>query len=194
MVGNLEFGLSESISPRSNAAKICQVHTYVRSSPAMWSITEQPEDSHSIPHCSMATLIGLSIRVRMLRALPERFKVDIRVKAGSHQSEHQVNRQLNDKERVAGQSTLLPYFGFVLRSTYSGIGEYSSAGSGPELFGYCWRKRRSDDRALRALKSLGIHSWHASSLYSRAAPSVHTVYHLTARTQKSPRRSDCIPV
>lgn len=29
----------------------------------------------TIPHCSMATLIGLSIKVRLLRALPERFKV-----------------------------------------------------------------------------------------------------------------------
>ena len=29
----------------------------------------------TIPHCSMATLIGLAIRVRLLRALPERFKV-----------------------------------------------------------------------------------------------------------------------
>lgn len=31
---------------------------------------------------------GLSIRVRLLRSLPNRFKVDIRVKPGSHQSEH----------------------------------------------------------------------------------------------------------
>ena len=29
----------------------------------------------TIPHCSMATLIGLSIRVKLLRALPSRFKV-----------------------------------------------------------------------------------------------------------------------
>ena len=29
----------------------------------------------TIPHCSMATLIGLSLKVRLLRALPERFKV-----------------------------------------------------------------------------------------------------------------------
>lgn len=29
----------------------------------------------TIPHCSMATLIGLSIRVKLLRVLPERFKV-----------------------------------------------------------------------------------------------------------------------
>lgn len=29
----------------------------------------------TIPHCSMATLIGLCIRVKLLRALPPRFKV-----------------------------------------------------------------------------------------------------------------------
>ncbi len=31
---------------------------------------------------------GLSIRVRLLRSLPDRYKIDIRVKPGSHQSEH----------------------------------------------------------------------------------------------------------
>ena len=31
----------------------------------------------TIPHCSMATLIGLSIRVKLLRSLPPRFKVSI---------------------------------------------------------------------------------------------------------------------
>ena len=31
---------------------------------------------------------GLSIRVRLLRSLPERYKIDIKVKPGSHQSEH----------------------------------------------------------------------------------------------------------
>lgn len=41
----------------------------------------------TIPHCSMATLIGLCIRVRLLRSLPDRFKVDIKVKEGSHESE-----------------------------------------------------------------------------------------------------------
>lgn len=29
----------------------------------------------TIPHCSMATLIGLSIKVKLLRSLPRRFKV-----------------------------------------------------------------------------------------------------------------------
>ena len=55
----------------------------------------------TIPHCSMATLIGLSIRVKLLRSLPPRFKVSVNVTPGTHASEHAVNKQLNDKERVA---------------------------------------------------------------------------------------------
>lgn len=42
----------------------------------------------TIPHCSMATLIGLAIRVKLLRSLPERFKVDVEITPGSHASEH----------------------------------------------------------------------------------------------------------
>ncbi len=49
----------------------------------------------------MATLIGLCIRVKLLRALPPRFKVRVRITPGTHSSEAAVNKQLNDKERVA---------------------------------------------------------------------------------------------
>lgn len=55
----------------------------------------------TIPHCSMATLIGLCIRVKLLRSLPSRFKVTVQIYPGTHQSELAVNKQLNDKERVA---------------------------------------------------------------------------------------------
>ena len=55
----------------------------------------------TIPHCSMATLIGLCIRVKLLRSLPRRFKVYIEISPGSHQSEDAITKQLNDKERVA---------------------------------------------------------------------------------------------
>lgn len=55
----------------------------------------------TIPHCSMATLIGLCIRVKLLRSLPPRFKVMVQIFPGTHQSELAVNKQLNDKERVA---------------------------------------------------------------------------------------------
>ena len=63
------------------------------------------EFTPTVPHCGMSTVIGapvsiqlrrgwtiavgLTLRVRLLRALPERFKVDIRVKSGSHQSENE---------------------------------------------------------------------------------------------------------
>lgn len=49
----------------------------------------------------MATLIGLCVRVQLLRVLPARFKVDVVLSPGSHASENAVNRQLADKERVA---------------------------------------------------------------------------------------------
>ncbi|KAK8718559.1 hypothetical protein OTU49_011460 [Cherax quadricarinatus] len=55
----------------------------------------------TIPHCSMASLIGLSIRLKLLQTLPTRFKVDVRISPGTHASEHAINKQLNDKERVA---------------------------------------------------------------------------------------------
>jgi len=72
------------------------------------NITVDNQDNHiivnftpTVPHCSMATLIGLCIRVKLLRSLPQRFKVDINVTPGTHASESAVNKQLNDKERVA---------------------------------------------------------------------------------------------
>ncbi len=55
----------------------------------------------TVEHCSMATLIGLCIRVKLLRSLPPRFKIDIALAPGSHATEAAVNKQLNDKERVA---------------------------------------------------------------------------------------------
>ncbi|KFQ33203.1 Mitotic spindle-associated MMXD complex subunit MIP18, partial [Merops nubicus] len=59
------------------------------------------EFTPTIPHCSMATLIGLSIKVKLIRSLPERFKLDVHITPGTHVSEHAVNKQLADKERVA---------------------------------------------------------------------------------------------
>lgn len=55
----------------------------------------------TIPHCSMATLIGLSIRTKLMRSLPVRFKYTVAITPGTHNQEKEVNKQLNDKERVA---------------------------------------------------------------------------------------------
>jgi len=55
----------------------------------------------TIAHCSLATLIGLAIQVKLLRCMPERFKIDVQISEGSHSTEEAVNKQLADKERVA---------------------------------------------------------------------------------------------
>ncbi|XP_026863121.1 cytosolic iron-sulfur assembly component 2B [Electrophorus electricus] len=63
--------------------------------------TVSVEFTPTIPHCSMATLIGLSVKVKLLRSLPARFKIDVHITPGTHVSEDAVNKQLADKERVA---------------------------------------------------------------------------------------------
>ncbi|KAK6125518.1 hypothetical protein DH2020_040752 [Rehmannia glutinosa] len=55
----------------------------------------------TIQHCSMATVIGLCLREKLKDYFPPHFKVDIKVAPGSHANEESVNKQLNDKERVA---------------------------------------------------------------------------------------------
>lgn len=59
------------------------------------------EFSPTINRCSLAPLIGLSIIVKLLRSLPYEFKLDVKISAGTHDSEEEYNKQLNDKERVA---------------------------------------------------------------------------------------------
>ncbi|MCJ1284996.1 hypothetical protein MMC26_004333 [Xylographa opegraphella] len=59
------------------------------------------EITPTITHCSLATVIGLGVRVRLEQSLPPRFRVDVRIKEGTHSTGDQVNKQLGDKERVA---------------------------------------------------------------------------------------------
>ncbi|KAJ5612417.1 hypothetical protein N7510_005611 [Penicillium lagena] len=55
----------------------------------------------TITHCSLATVIGLGVRVRLEQSLPPRFRLDVRIKEGTHSTADEVNKQLADKERVA---------------------------------------------------------------------------------------------
>ncbi len=55
----------------------------------------------TINHCSLATVIGLAVRVRLERTLPPNYRVDVRIKEGSHADDSRVSKQLADKERVA---------------------------------------------------------------------------------------------
>ena len=74
----------------SQLAVVQLPHITVKDDPTSPMSSVLVEITPTIPHCSMATLIGLCIRVRLERALPQRFRVDIRVRPGTHQSESQV--------------------------------------------------------------------------------------------------------
>jgi hypothetical protein len=77
--------------------------------------------SPTIPHCSMATLIGLCLRVKLLRSLPQRFKVNVQIQPGSHASEKAINKQLRDKERVCAALENKHLAGVVNKCIRSGM-------------------------------------------------------------------------
>lgn len=55
----------------------------------------------TIKHCSLATLIGLCIHVKLQRNLPSAYKVSVFIQEGTHNTEKEVNKQINDKERIS---------------------------------------------------------------------------------------------
>ena len=75
----------------------------------------------TVPHCSMAGIIGLSIRRQLERHIPDRW-IRVLVKEGTHTSDTALNKQLNDKDRVMAafeNSDLLD----ILDSNIKAIGE-----------------------------------------------------------------------
>lgn len=77
------------------------IHIQPPTSPLSSISTVLVEITPTITHCSLATVIGLGVRVRLEQALPPRFRVDVRIKKGTHSTDEAVNKQLGDKERVA---------------------------------------------------------------------------------------------
>ena len=75
--------------------------------------------------------------MRLLRALPSRYKVDIRIRKGTHQSENSINKQLNDKERVAAalenKHLLGVVHGCLASSAQRGAGTNAPVGASPLL-------------------------------------------------------------
>ena len=55
----------------------------------------------TVNHCSLATVLGLAVKVRLDNTLPPNYRVDVRLKEGTHASDEGVTKQLSDKERVA---------------------------------------------------------------------------------------------
>ncbi|KAG6064580.1 hypothetical protein E4U32_008276 [Claviceps aff. humidiphila group G2b] len=59
------------------------------------------EITPTVTHCSLATVLGLGVRVRLEQCLPPNYRVDVICRENTHSQDDQVNKQLADKERVA---------------------------------------------------------------------------------------------
>ncbi|EFY95530.1 hypothetical protein MHUMG1_08335 [Metarhizium humberi] len=59
------------------------------------------EITPTVTHCSLATVLGLGVRVRLEQCLPPNYRVDVLCRENTHSQDDQVNKQLADKERVA---------------------------------------------------------------------------------------------
>lgn len=53
----------------------------------------------TVTHCSLATVIGLGVRVRLEQALPPSYRVEVKIKKDTHSQADEVNKQLADKVR-----------------------------------------------------------------------------------------------
>ena len=84
-----------------SVVQLRDIHVRPPSSPRSKISSVTVDITPTITHCSLATVIGLGVRVRLEQALPPRFRVDVRVKEGTHSTAAQVTKQLGDKERVA---------------------------------------------------------------------------------------------
>ena len=78
------------------------IHVYPLSGSSNNKFIANIEFVPTVPHCHLATLIGLCIRTKLERTLaPGQIKLEISVKDGTHNTEKDINKQINDKERVA---------------------------------------------------------------------------------------------
>lgn len=71
----------------------------------------------TVTHCSLATVIGLGIRVRLEQALPPSFRVEVKIKKDTHSQAEEVNKQLADKERVAAAMENANLMGIIRKMT-----------------------------------------------------------------------------
>ncbi len=64
----------------------------------------------TVPNCSFAVNIGLSIRHKLNLEIPKfinslgkiyKYKIDVIIYPGSHSTENEINKQVNDKERFS---------------------------------------------------------------------------------------------
>ena len=54
----------------------------------------------TIPKCNLAAIIGIAIKVKLMRTLPMGYKIKVQISPHTHDDEENINKQINDKERV----------------------------------------------------------------------------------------------
>ena len=94
------FDMLRHINDPEHPLTLEQLHVVKPSLIKVDKHTIDVEFTPTIPNCSMATLIGLMIRVKLHRCLPSYFKLSVNIESGKHDQETEINKQLNDKERV----------------------------------------------------------------------------------------------
>ena len=75
----------------------------------------------TVPNCSSASLIGLMILCKLKRTIHSSYYIRVLIKAGSHDQENDINKQLDDKERVAAafeNNTLMNTINAKLKDKY----------------------------------------------------------------------------
>lgn len=68
------------------------------------------------PDCSMGSILGLNIKIKLMRCLPSRFTIEVICKEGAHVNGIELNKQLNDKERALAAMDNPSIMGVVNRS------------------------------------------------------------------------------
>lgn len=106
----------------------------------------------TVQHCSMATLIGLCIRVKLLRALPQRFKVNVTFDAWlSHASACSYHAPCRSASSVPSHSLLLRVtrpLGAAARCAATSLG------------GFCSKPLSSRRWTSRSAPAALMHLWH----------------------------------
>lgn len=102
---DLISSISDPEHPNSLASlavvNLPDIHIIPPKSPTSRISTVQVLLTPTTAHCSLGTVIGLAVRVRLENSLPPRFRIDVQMKEGTHTTGDAVNKQLGDKERVA---------------------------------------------------------------------------------------------
>jgi len=58
------------------------------------------EFTPTITKCTLASVIGLAIKIKLMRGLPINYRVKVKIAPHTHDDEANLNKQFDDKERV----------------------------------------------------------------------------------------------